>query len=145
MKENLYTYLERHFQLSYKFFLQIFLKLLEWFFSFWKYLEIKSTRKYFYLHCFTCIFTRDKNMFFSSPSYYIRRTLLIVQIFHFRFLADLHVLASGESKKYKISMVSGCLLVSILVSMLVSMLVCYTVETISFEQIVAINFVPVLK
>ena len=44
------------------------------------------------------------------------------QIFDFRFKADLHVLGSEESKKYKINMVSGCSLV--LVSMLVSLLVC---------------------
>ena len=52
---------------------------------------------------------------FSSPSYYAWGTLVIVQIFDFRFLADLHVLGSEESKKRKISMVSGCSLVSMLV------------------------------
>ena len=46
--------------------------------------------------------------FFCSPW----GALVIVQIFDFRFLADLHVLVSGESKKHKISMMSGCLLVS---------------------------------
>ena len=45
--------------------------------------------------------------FFSSPSYYVWGTLVIVQIFDFRCLTDWHVLGSGESKKYKISMVSG--------------------------------------
>ena len=49
---------------------------------------------------------------FSSPSYYVWGTLIIVQIFDFRFLADLRVLESGESKKHKTSMVSGCSLVS---------------------------------
>ena len=52
---------------------------------------------------------------FSSPSYYVWGALVIVQIFDFRFLADLHVWGSGESKKHKISMVSGCSLVSMLV------------------------------
>ena len=53
--------------------------------------------------------------FFSSPSYYVWGTLEIVQNFDIRFLADLHVLGSGESKKHKISMVSGCSLVSVCV------------------------------
>ena len=43
----------------------------------------------------------------SSPLYYVWGTLVIVQTFDFRFLTDLHTLGSGESKKYKISMVSG--------------------------------------
>ena len=43
---------------------------------------------------------------FSSPSYYALGNLEIVQIFDFRFLADLYVLGSGESKKHKISLVS---------------------------------------
>ena len=46
-----------------------------------------------------------------SPSYYVWGTLFIQQIFDTRFLADLHVLRSGESKNHKISMVSGCSLV----------------------------------
>ena len=45
----------------------------------------------------------------------VRGTLVIVQIFDFRFLKDLHVLGSGEFKKPKISMVSGCSLASMLV------------------------------
>ena len=45
--------------------------------------------------------------FFSSPLYYVWETLVIVQIFDVWFLADLHVLESGEYKKHKISMVSG--------------------------------------
>ena len=49
---------------------------------------------------------------FNFPSYYVWGTLAIVQIFDFRFLVDLHVLGSGESKKHKNSMVSGCSLVS---------------------------------
>ena len=49
---------------------------------------------------------------FSSPSYYVWGTLIIVQIFVFRFFADLHVLESAESKKLKISMVSRCLFVN---------------------------------
>ena len=57
----------------------------------------------------------------SSPSYYVWGTLVSVQIFDFRFLADLHVLGSGESKKYKISMMSGCSLVSMLVGLFVSL------------------------
>ena len=48
---------------------------------------------------------------FSSTSYYVWGTLVIVQIFDFWFLADLHVLGSGESKQHKISMVSRCSLV----------------------------------
>ena len=36
----------------------------------------------------------------------------LVQIFDFQFLADLHVLGSGEFKKHKISMVPVCSLVS---------------------------------
>ena len=51
------------------------------------------------------------------PSYYVWGTLLNMQIFDLRFLEDLHVLGSGESKKHKISMVSGCSLVSMLVSL----------------------------
>ena len=39
-------------------------------------------------------------------------TLIIVQVFDFQFLADLHILVSEESKKHKINMVFGCLLVS---------------------------------
>ena len=54
-------------------------------------------------------------LFISFPSYYVWGTLVIVQIFDFRFLADLHILGSGESKKHKISMVSGCSLVNMLV------------------------------
>ena len=57
--------------------------------------------------------------FFSSPSYYVWRTLVIVQIFDFQFLVDLHVSGSGESKKHKTNMVSRC---SLVVS--VSVLVC---------------------
>ena len=58
--------------------------------------------------------------FFSSPSYYAWGTLVIVQISDFRLLVDLHVLGSAElKKKHKISMVSGCSLVSVCVSMLV--------------------------
>ena len=49
---------------------------------------------------------------FRSPSYYAWGTLVIIQIFDFRFLANLHILVSGESKKYEISMVSRCSLVS---------------------------------
>ena len=59
---------------------------------------------------------REKNItklsFFNSTSYYAWGTLVIMQIFDFRFLADLHVLGSRESKKHKISMLSGCLFVS---------------------------------
>ena len=55
----------------------------------------------------------------SSLSYYVWGTLVIEQIFDIRFLTDLHVLGSGVSKKHKISMVSGCSLVSMCVSMLV--------------------------
>ena len=51
----------------------------------------------------------------SSPSYYVWGTLVIEQIFNFRFLADLHVLGSEESKICKISMVSRCSLVKVLV------------------------------
>ena len=51
----------------------------------------------------------------SSSSYSVWGTLVIVQIFDCRFLADLHVLGSLESKKHKISMMSGCSLVSLLV------------------------------
>ena len=49
---------------------------------------------------------------FSSPSYYVWRTLVIMQIFDFRLLAELRVLGSEEYKKHKISMVSGYSLVS---------------------------------
>ena len=35
----------------------------------------------------------------SSPSYYVWRTLVVMQILDFRFLADLNVLGFGESKK----------------------------------------------
>ena len=65
---------------------------------------------------------------FSSPSYYEWGALVIVQIFDFQFLADLHILESEKSKKHKISLVP--------VSSLVIMLVCESVETISFGQIV---------
>ena len=57
---------------------------------------------------------------FSSPLYYVWGTLVIMQIFDFRFL-DLHVLGSGKSKNQKISMMSG---VHLLVSMLVTLLIC---------------------
>ena len=60
----------------------------------------------------------------SSPSYLYMGTLVIVQIFDFRFLTDLHVLGYGDSKKLKISMVSGCSLASMCITMLVNMLVC---------------------
>ena len=49
-----------------------------------------------------------RSSFFSSPSYYVWGTLVILQILDCRFWADLHVLGSGESKKDKISMVSEC-------------------------------------
>ena len=71
-------------------------------------------KEYYILANFS-LFNFIFEIFFSSPSYYVRGTLVIVQIFDFRFLADLHVLGSGESKKHKISMVSGCSLVSMLV------------------------------
>ena len=51
-------------------------------------------------------------LIFSSPSYYVWGTMIIAQIFDFRFLVDIHVLGFGESKKHKISNVSGCSLVS---------------------------------
>ena len=75
---------------------------------------------------------------FSSPSHCIWGTLVIEQIFDFPFLADLHILGSGKSKKHKISMVSGCSFVS----MLISLLDCGddTTWTNSLK-----NFVPVLK
>ena len=41
----------------------------------------------------------------SSPSYYVWGTLVDVHIFDYWFLADLHVLGSGESKIYKFSRV----------------------------------------
>ena len=50
----------------------------------------------------------------ESENHKVRETLVIVQIFNLWFLADLHVW-SEESKKRKISMVSGCSLVSMLV------------------------------
>ena len=58
-----------------------------------------------------CTKIEYKNLFFSSPSCYLWGTLKNVQIFDFQFLTDLHVLGSGESKKHKSSMVSGCSLV----------------------------------
>ena len=57
----------------------------------------------------------------ASPSYYAQGTLAIVQIFHFRFLADLHVLGSEESRKHKISIVPGCSLVIQYISQFVSL------------------------
>ena len=68
--------------------------------------------------------------FFLPPSYYVWETLVIMQVFDFQFLADLHVLGSAESKKnpHKISMVSGCSLVSMLVCQYFSMLVCQLVS-----------------
>ena len=45
--------------------------------------------------------------YFSSPSYYVWGTLVIVLILGFRFLVDLHVWGSGEFKKHKISMDPG--------------------------------------
>ena len=55
----------------------------------------------------------------SSPSYYVRGTFVNVKILDIRLLADLHVLGSRDSKKHKISMVSGYSLVNMLVSLLV--------------------------
>ena len=49
---------------------------------------------------------------FCSPSYYAWGNLVIVQVFDFRCLADVHVLESGESKKRKISMMSSGSLLS---------------------------------
>ena len=43
--------------------------------------------------------SHDSVMLFSSPSYYVKGTLVIVKIFDFRFLVVLHGLGSGESKK----------------------------------------------
>ena len=74
--------------------------------------------------------------FISSSSQYVWGTLVIVQIFNFLFLVDLHVLGSEESKKRKFSMVSGCSLVSMLVCQYANLLVCQSVETISLQQIV---------
>ena len=67
----------------------------------------------------------------ASPSYYAQGTLAIVQIFHFRFLADLHVLGSEESPppKKKLAWCPG-----------VRQLVCQSVETIYFEKIVVQTF-----
>ena len=51
-----------------------------------------------------------------SPSYYVWGTLVIMQISDFRFLADLQVLGSGESKKQKVNIMPGCSLVSLYVN-----------------------------
>ena len=64
---------------------------------------------------FCCVGSFNENDLstFSSPSYYVWGTLVIVQIFDFRFLADLHVLGVLENpKNTKISMMSKCSLVS---------------------------------
>ena len=53
------------------------------------------------------------------PHTHVWRILVIEQIFDFQFLTDLHPLGSGESKKHKISMVSGFSLVSMSVCLLV--------------------------
>ena len=71
--------------------------------------------------CFFNLVSKHLLMIFSSPSYYVWVTLVIVQIFDFRFMGDLLVLGSGESKKHKISMVSGCSLVCLLVCLFVSL------------------------
>ena len=52
----------------------------------------------FYLVCL--IIKWNTIIFFNSPSYYVWGTLVIVQIFDFRFLSDL---GSGESKSTKLA------------------------------------------
>ena len=53
-----------------------------------KWVSRSTSSKYHY--CYPLIF--------SSPSYYVLGNLVILQIFDFRFLADLHVLESGNPK-----------------------------------------------
>ena len=86
---------------------------------------------------------RRMNLFiYQFPIILCMGILVIVQIFHFRFLADLHALEFGESKKHKVNMVSGCSLVSQYVNQYVCQLVCQSEETILFEQIVVKTSVP---
>ena len=80
-----------------------------------------SSLLYSHVHIKRAVFLELPSQMFhwiSSPSYYVWGTLVIVQNFDVRFLANLHVLGSGDSKKHKISMVSGCSLVSMLVCLL---------------------------
>ena len=51
------------------------------------------------MHDLERIFSSRVQTIFSYLSYYVWGTLVIVQLFDLRFLADLHVLVSGESKK----------------------------------------------
>ena len=54
----------------------------------------------FFLSFFFYLFLLFLCLLISSPSYYVWGTLVSVQIFDFRFLADFHVLESGVSKKH---------------------------------------------
>ena len=61
------------------------------------------------------------NHIFSSPSYYVWGTLVVMQIFDFRFLADLHVYGLENPKNTKLTWCPG---VHLLVCMLISLLAC---------------------
>ena len=72
-------------------------------------LEKLYINMYFYDHpMLNLVLQIITKVIFSSLSYYVWETLVIVQTFDFRFLADLHVFGSKESKKHKVSMMSGC-------------------------------------
>ena len=64
-------------------------------------------------HC--CMESDLKERHYIISSYYGIGNFGNHANFDFRLLADLHVLGSGESKKHKISIVTGCSLVSVLV------------------------------
>ena len=68
-------------------------------------------RKYQNTYCLCNCLCKNTITFLVPQNGEYWRTLVIGQVSDLRFLVDLKVLGSGESKKHKISMVSRCSLV----------------------------------